>query len=147
MSWNLYEVSDEVRIQLADLSSKSEWYDALGKLEIGQTGGLVCDLLEAWPLWIEATEHAPVPLRLLFIGELSARGGADPDVGFLGASSVQGISEALSQPESYFLDLLSKTAFAQRSETYRNQIALLPLLRDYYSQVAGRDNATVFLLD
>lgn len=145
MSWNLFEVPDSVRDRLARLKTKSDWYVELGKLHVGQTGRLVCDLQETWPLWVEATEHAPSPLRFLFIGEMSVRGGPDPDVGFLGASLVRAISKALRQPESNFLDLFSKTEFAKLSDDYRNEIALLPLLRDCYDQVACHNNAIIFV--
>lgn len=150
MSWYLFEVDDQARSLFMPLRTKSEWYEVMGQLNVGAANDATCGLLsETWPLWVEATSNAPKPLNYLFRGEFHALGGADPDVGFIGADNVARLAEALQAPDTYFLGLLEATSFGATSSlgSCKNELLILPVLRNFYATAASKRKAAIVLMD
>jgi hypothetical protein len=150
MSWHFWAIDDSARDALAGLTRKLEWYNALGALKLGQTGEPECSLLEYQPspLWIEATRDQPAPLCFLFRGELRAEGGPDPDVGFIGAVSVNALSESLRQDDSYFLGLIRATEAARKHQwDLSEEMLMFPMIRAFFERAAKRGKAAIVILD
>lgn len=102
-----YRVEDEVRSAFEGKTSKNEWYDALGKIEIQRYES--CDAEESIPAWVLALKGEKQPLSLLFEGELRAEPNEydDPDVVFIGKEMVISIvKEIEDKSKPYFEKLL-----------------------------------------
>lgn len=102
-----YLVDDEVRSVFDGRTTKSEWYDALGEIEIQNSGS--CDAEGSIPAWVLALQHEEQPLNLLFQGELRSAPNEydDPDVVFVGKNMVSSIvKEFENKPKPYFQKLL-----------------------------------------
>lgn len=103
-----YKVEDEVRFAFEGKITKSEWYDALGEIEIQNYES--CDAEESIPAWVLALKNQDEPLSLLFQGELRAEPDEcdDPDVVFLGKEMVASIvMELEKKTKPYFQELLN----------------------------------------
>ena len=103
-----YKVEDEVRVAFIGKTSKGDWYDALGEIEIQNYES--CDAEESIPAWVLALKSEDEPLNLLFQGELRAAQDEydDPDVVFLGKDLIRSIVAATdNKAKSYFQSLLS----------------------------------------
>ncbi|WP_409526008.1 hypothetical protein [Nitrincola sp. MINF-07-Sa-05] len=102
-----YIIDDEVRSFFEGRTTKSDWYDALGEIEIQNSES--CDAEESIPAWILALKNEEQPLNLLFQGELRAEPNEydDPDVVFIGKDMIFSIVKELEKkPKPYFQKLL-----------------------------------------
>jgi hypothetical protein len=103
----LYKVEDEVRIVFEGKTTKSEWYDALGEIEIQNCES--CDAEESIPAWVLALKNQSEPLSLLFQGEMRAEPNEydDPDVVFVSKEMIASIVKELeNKSKPYFQKLL-----------------------------------------
>jgi hypothetical protein len=103
-----YEVADSIAAEFEGKSSKSDWYEVLGKIDIESFPSF--DAFESIPGWEYSLQELGEPLSKLFAGDLSAKRNEydDPDVVFLRSDSVKEIySEFINKGRDQFEQLLS----------------------------------------
>ena len=136
---HFYEIPDEAGGSLTGLSSKSEWYDALGNWIKPSSPNL-----NAWQElqhgWIWALQNQPPPLGRMFAGDIRTvpDGWGDPEVVFLGAKLVREIAGALvTLDDAFFLTLLG--------EECSSGIWFRKPLTEFFNSAASRGNAIVVM--
>lgn len=142
MGWGkLYEVPSSASERFRDCRSKSDWYQAMGAIGVGDNELAECDLEDAVNFLGSVLELQPYPLGKLFIGELNAAPDEsdDPNVSVSGSGLVQEIATALNSVAEDFFDVMA-------TDRPPNGYAwLMRDLRQFFDRVSSRGNAVVCL--
>lgn len=142
MGWGMiYEVPDSSRALLATCSSKGEWYEALGVLEVENASQLNAeDSIRFWAAKLDEIGH---PMAEFFVGDLHAEYNEydDPNVCFNGNSAVSAFVEYLNQTgKQFFVDLLPSPVPNAVGDSW-----LYEPLRDFLRDVGERGKGVVIV--
>ena len=101
-----YEVDNDTRSIFEGRNSKSDWYDALGEIDLMSCES--CDAEESIPGWELALKTENEPLSQLFQGDLRAErdGCDDPDVVFLNKETVASITREIEDKSKFYFNKL-----------------------------------------
>ena len=101
-----YEINNDACSIFEGISSKSDWYDALGGIDLMNCDS--CDAEEAIPAWELALKTETVPLSQIFQGNLRAESdeNEDPNVIFINNVTVASITKEIEDKTKYYFNKL-----------------------------------------
>lgn len=137
----LYEVPDSARELIRHATTKDEWYEALGGMDLEKASTLNGE--DSFVSWEYALADAKLasPVGALFYGEFRAitDNGFDPHVVFHGSASVKAIaSDFQARGRSFFADI-----FAPRTD--RAEIWAYEAMTKFFVEAAEHGSAIIVL--